>query len=99
MERSALLAHGMAANVAAMRARAPHHPALERYSAIASLLTGRSEVSVEDGIDWVRALSAELNIPTLRTWGVTEADLRALLRKSRKPAVCKPIHCRLRRRS
>jgi len=96
MERSALLPHGTAANVAAMRARAPHHPALQSYSAIASLLTGRSEASVED---WVRALSAELNFPTLRTWGVTEADLRALLRKNRTPAVCKPIHRCLRRRS
>jgi len=69
---AALLPHGMAANVAGLRARAPRHLALERYSAIARLLTGRSEASVEDGIEWVRALSAELSIPALRAWGVTE---------------------------
>ena len=40
---AALLPHGMAANVAALRARAPQHPALERYAAIARLLTGRTK--------------------------------------------------------
>jgi alcohol dehydrogenase class IV len=81
---AALLPHGMAANVAGLRARAPKHPALERYSAIARLLTGRSEASVEDGIEWVRALSAELSIPALRAWGVTEADLPGVAEKAAK---------------
>src|SRR5580704_8486739 len=49
---AAVLPHGMAANVAALRARAPQHPALERYAEIARLLHGRNNVSVEDGIDW-----------------------------------------------
>jgi alcohol dehydrogenase class IV len=81
---AALLAHGMAANVAGLRARAPHHPALERYSAIARLLTGRSEASVEDGIDWVIALSAELSIPALGAWGINETDLPGLAEKAVK---------------
>ena len=72
---AALLPHGMAANVAALRARAPHHPALERYSVIARLITGLSEASVEDGINWIRALSAALSIPGLGAWGITEVDL------------------------
>jgi alcohol dehydrogenase class IV len=81
---AALLPHGMAANAAGLRARAPKHPALERYSAIARLLTGRREASVEDGIEWVRALSAELGIPALRAWGVTEADLPGVAEKAAK---------------
>jgi alcohol dehydrogenase class IV len=81
---AALLPHGMAANVAGLRARAPQHPALERYTAIARLLTGRSEARIEDGIEWVRALSAELNIPALRAWGVTEADLPGVAEKAGK---------------
>ena len=81
---AALLPHGMAANVAGLRARAPQHPALERYSAIARLLTGRSEASVEDGIDWIRALSVELNVPALGAWGVTEADLPGVAEKAAK---------------
>jgi alcohol dehydrogenase class IV len=79
---AALLPHGMAANVAALRARAPRHPALERYATIARLLTGRNEASVEDGIDWVRALCVELSVPALRAWGITEADLPGVVEKA-----------------
>ena len=81
---AALLAHGIAANVAGLRARAPKHAALERYSEIARLLTGRSEARIEDGIEWVSALSAELSIPPLRAWGVTEADLPGVAEKAAK---------------
>lgn len=79
---AALLPHGMAANVAALQARAPEHPALERYATIARILTGRNEASAEDGIEWVRALCAELNIPRLREWGIHEADLPGVVEKA-----------------
>jgi alcohol dehydrogenase class IV len=79
---AALLPHGMAANVAALRARAPQHPALQRYATIARLLTGRNEASADEGIDWVRALCAELNICGLRAWGITEGDLPAVAEKA-----------------
>jgi alcohol dehydrogenase class IV len=81
---AALLPHGMAANVAALRARAPQHPALEHYAVIARLLTGRSDASVEDGIDWVSALCVEFNIPALQAWGITEADLPRVAEKAAK---------------
>jgi alcohol dehydrogenase class IV len=79
---AALLPHGMAANVDALRARAPQHPALERYGAIARLLTGRNQASAEDGIEWVHALCAELNVPSLGTWGIAEADFPGLVEKA-----------------
>ncbi len=79
---AALLPHGMAGNVAALRARAPSHPALQRYAAIARVLTGRNDASAEDGIDWVRALSTELNVPALRAWGIAEADLPGVVEKA-----------------
>jgi alcohol dehydrogenase class IV len=79
---AALLPHGMAANVAALRARAPQHPALERYAAVARLLTGQKEANAEQSIDWVRALCVELNIPALRAWGVTQADLPGVVDKA-----------------
>jgi alcohol dehydrogenase class IV len=79
---AALLPHGMAANVAALRARAPQHPALERYTIIAGMLTGRNEASPEEGIDWVRALCTGLNVPALRAWGIAEADLPAVAEKA-----------------
>ena len=79
---AAVLPHGMAANVAALRARAPRHPALERYAAIARLLTGRNEARAEDGIDWVHGLCTEFGIPALRAWGVTAADLPGVVEKA-----------------
>jgi alcohol dehydrogenase class IV len=79
---AALLPHGMAANVAAMRARAPQHPALKRFAVIAQLLTGDGDATVDAGIDWVRTLCAELNIPTLRAWGIVETDLSGVVEKA-----------------
>jgi alcohol dehydrogenase class IV len=72
---AALLPHGMAVNIAALRARAPAHPALERYSAIAHILIGRNEATADDGIAWVRAICTELGIAPLRAWGIAESDL------------------------
>lgn len=79
---AAVLPHGMAANVDALRARAPRHPSLERYTAIARMLTGRNDASAEAGIDWVRELCAELRVPALRAWGVSEADLPGITDKA-----------------
>jgi len=61
--------------VAALRARAPRHPSVERYTAIARLLTGHNDASAEDGIQWVRELRAELSVPSLQAWGIIESDL------------------------
>lgn len=81
---AALLPHGIEANVAALRARAPQHPSLERYTAIARLLTGRSDATITDCINWVRVLCAELNIPALRAWGISQADLPSIVEKAAK---------------
>lgn len=79
---AALLPYGMAGNVAALRERAPQHPSLERYAVIARLLTGDRQATAEAGIDWVRALCADLNVPALRCWGITEADLPGVVDKA-----------------
>ncbi len=79
---AALLPHGMAANISALQARAPQHPALERYAVIARLLTGRNEARAEDGVEWVRALCTDLNIPALRAWEIREADLPGVVEKA-----------------
>ncbi len=84
-----LLPHGMAANVAALRARAPQHPALDRYAAIARLLTGRSDASAEDGIEWVHALCAQLEIPPLRAWGIAASDLPGVVEKAARASSMK----------
>ena len=79
----------MAANVAALRARAPGHPSLERYAVIARLLTGSNDATADDGIAWVRAVCAEFGIPALRAWGVAEADLAGVAEKAARASSMK----------
>jgi alcohol dehydrogenase class IV len=86
---AALLPHGIAANIAALRARAPQHPALDRYAAVARLLTGRNEAQAEDGIEWLRTLVDELKIPSLRGWGIGEKDLPAVVEKAARASSMK----------
>jgi len=67
---AALLAPVAEANVAALRAGPPRHPALARYAEAAALLTGDPGATVEDGIAWVRATVALLAIPRLGAYGL-----------------------------
>jgi alcohol dehydrogenase class IV len=79
---AALLAHGMEANIKALRARAAESESLRRYEEVARLLTGRPGVAAEEGTRWVRQICQELNIPPLRSYGVREADVPALVAKA-----------------
>lgn len=79
---AALLPHVMEANVGALQRRSPESEVLRRYQEIARLLTGRPQAAIEDGIDWVRELCRELQIPSLRTYGVTLKDLPDLVEKA-----------------
>ncbi|HXG47527.1 MAG TPA: iron-containing alcohol dehydrogenase [Methylomirabilota bacterium] len=71
---AALLPHAMEVNLQALRSRQPESPALKRFEHIACLLTGRSGAVAEEGVAWVREVTAHLQIPSLRSYGVTEAD-------------------------
>jgi alcohol dehydrogenase class IV len=77
------LPHVMHANLAALRQRTPASPALERYTEVARLLTGRSQASAEDGVSWVRELSAALAIPTLASYGIGAKDFASIAAKAR----------------
>jgi alcohol dehydrogenase class IV len=79
---AALLPHAMAINIEALRARSPESPALERYRHVAGLLTGRSHSSAEEGAGWVAELCQKLEIPPLRTYGIRDDDIPALVEKA-----------------
>ncbi len=76
---AALLPHVMAANVAALRARAPQHPSLRRYEEIARLLTGNAHASADEGVAWVRGLVADLGVPGLGSYGLADEHLAELI--------------------
>jgi len=69
----------MAANVAALRARAPQHPSLRRYEEIARLLTGNAHASADEGVAWVRGLVADLGVPGLGSYGLADEHLAELI--------------------
>jgi alcohol dehydrogenase class IV len=79
-----LLPPVMAANVGALRARAADSPALERYTEIARILTGRSDAAIPDGIEWVRSLCKDLKIPGLSRYGLTEAGIPDVVAEARR---------------
>jgi alcohol dehydrogenase class IV len=73
---AALLIPVIEANVRALQATQPAHPALGRYTLAAQLLTGRASATIEDGVSWIRDTLALLQIPGLAAFGLTpeEAD-------------------------
>lgn len=84
-----LLPYVMDANVRALRSRQPTSPALERCTEIAYLLTGNPSASAEDGVAWVEALCADLNVPPLSQWGVRREDFPAVIGAAQKASSMK----------
>jgi alcohol dehydrogenase class IV len=86
---AALLPHGIATNLRALRARAPHHPALDRYRHIAVALTGNPTASADDAIAATAALSADLGIPPLREYGLTHEHVPEVAREAQRASSMK----------
>jgi alcohol dehydrogenase class IV len=79
---AAVLPHAMEVNVEALRARAPESSRLLRYSEVARLLTDQPHAAAEDGVEWVGALCRKLEIPGLRTYGLSREDIPGLVEKA-----------------
>jgi alcohol dehydrogenase class IV len=81
---AALLAPVCAANLQALNARAPGHPALARYAELGRLLTGdtHAAAAAAGGVEALRALCAELQIPPLRAYGFRLEDAPGLIAKA-----------------
>lgn len=76
---AALVPQVMAANLHALRTRAPAHPALFRYDEVACALTDNSHARAEDGVERVRQLATALQIQPLRAYGITPGDVPAIV--------------------
>jgi alcohol dehydrogenase class IV len=86
---AALLPHGMAANIQALRARAPQNDALRRYGDVARILTGQEDATPEEGVEWVRVICAEVGIQPLGALGVSAAQVPDLVAKAAKASSMK----------
>lgn len=76
---AALLPHVIKANVLALRERMPQSPSLGRYATVGRTLTGTRTLGDDEAIDaavaFVSELTAYMNIPRLREFGIGLADV------------------------
>ncbi|MBK8478502.1 MAG: iron-containing alcohol dehydrogenase [Opitutaceae bacterium] len=79
---AALLAPVLRANLAALRARAPQHPALGRMAEVARWLTGDPAAGADEAAVCCAALCRSLAIPPLGAWGVRAADVALIVEKA-----------------
>lgn len=74
----------METNIRALEARQPDHPALQRYTEIAQILTGDRNASAQDGANWTRGLVNDLKIPWLSRYGLGPDDFPEAIQKTQK---------------
>lgn len=79
---AALLPHVMAINVRALRSDPAADAKLHRYDEVARLLTDNPVAKADDGINWVRELTRELQIPKLSAYGINETHVPELIAKA-----------------
>lgn len=86
---AALLPPVMEVNIRALRDRAAESESLQRYAVVARILTGLPDAGPEDGVAWARGITRELGIPSLRTYGIAEEDVPALVENAQKASSMK----------
>jgi len=79
---AALLPHVVAANVRALRDRAPRSEALGRYETVARLLTGNPQAAAEDSVAWLTALNDRFDIRGLSGYGIGNANFAVITEKA-----------------
>ena len=81
---AAVLAAAVEVNLRAVRERAPHHPALQRFAELAVVLTGHPDATAEDAVPWLRTLTATLAIPGLAAHGLEQAAVPDVVAAAQK---------------
>ena len=69
----------MDVNIRALRSRASDSEALNRYADVSSILLSNDSATAEHGVQWIRALIADLRIPPLASHGISVADINGLI--------------------
>jgi alcohol dehydrogenase class IV len=77
-----LLPYTVAANVQALQSRQPHSEALSRYDQVAQILAGEPTARAADGVKWLVELGEDLQVPSLAAYGLSRADLPAVIEKT-----------------
>jgi alcohol dehydrogenase class IV len=86
---AAVLPHAMEINVRALRARMPAGDTLARFDTVARIVTGDARAASEDAVRWVAALCRRLDIPPLRTYGISTGDISGIAEKAARASSMK----------
>ena len=86
---AALLPHVMDINLRSLRQREPASNTLARYQQVARVLTHKPNSSADDGIAWIKELVIDLQVRSLRTYGITPAHTDALVDQAAKASSMK----------
>ena len=79
---AALLPHVMDTNLRALRERDPQSYAFSRYYEIARLLTGNPHATASSGVEWIKKLVVDLQIPRLGAYGINSSHVSELVAKA-----------------
>jgi alcohol dehydrogenase class IV len=79
-----LLPGVLAANLRALRERAPDAPVIARYAEAAQRLTGDPHATADDGVAWARATVEALGVPRLGTYGLRAEDFPLVVAQAQK---------------
>jgi alcohol dehydrogenase class IV len=86
---AALLAHVMETNLRALKQRQPESKTILRYRGIARIVTGKPTAAAESGVEWVRGLVSDLQIPRLGAYGINPSHIPELLEKAKNASSMK----------
>ena len=77
-----LLAPAVRVNLAALRERAPASERLGRFDELGTLLAGNPMAKADDAVSWLADLCEYLDVPPLRTYGLTSRNFPTLVRRA-----------------
>lgn len=78
-----------AANLSALRERAPNHPALARMALVAQILLDDPAAPADAAVGWLETLVSDLGISGLSRFGLTESELPDLVAKAERSSSMK----------
>jgi alcohol dehydrogenase class IV len=84
-----LLPPVMELNVRLLRQRSTGPEVLRRYDEVGQILTNRPDARGEDGAKWIQEICADLHIPVLGSYGMTEADFPEVVERSARSSSMK----------
>jgi alcohol dehydrogenase class IV len=86
---AAVLPHGIAVNIQALRERAAGGESLERYGEAARTLTANVNAEAEDCARYVAELCQQLSVPSLRAYGLKREQIPEIVEKVTKASSTK----------